>query len=203
MSDRRLASLGVLAAVVALVWLAPAAVAGQTQATKNAAANTYKAPRTPDGQPDLQGVWDNGTSTPLERPQKLAGKQTLTPEELERATIAAQRSRENRDRRDQQEGSVTDVGRAYNALWFPVPGKPIERTSLVTDPPDGRVPALTPAAIKRFAEYSASLGRFASAAEPAGRNDVEIEDGTEGGVDGRGTRADNPEDRRLSERCLV
>ena len=202
MSNRRLASLGVSAAVIALVSLAPAPVAGQTQATKNTA-NAYKAPRTPEGQPDLQGIWDNGTSTPLERPKKLAGKQALTPEELEKATISAQRSRENRDRRDQQEGSVTDVGRAYNALWFPVPGNPIDRTSLILDPPDGRVPALTPAAIKRFHEYSANLGRFASAADPAGRGDLEIEDGTEGGVDGRGTRADNPEDRRLSERCLV
>src|SRR5262249_13973820 len=92
--------------------------------------------------------------------------------------------------------------RAYNALWFPLPGDPIKRTSLIVDPPDGRVPPLTPEARKRFAGYASARGRFGGAASPEGR-DAEVEDGTEGGVDGRGTRADNLEDRQLSERCIT
>jgi hypothetical protein len=69
------------------------------------------------------------------------------------------------------------------------------------DPPDGRVPPLTAEAQNRFAAWAKSRGRFGTAATPEGREDVE--DGTEGGVDGRGTRADNPEDRQLGERCLT
>ena len=200
MSDRPLALLRTAVGALTVITLAGASAATQTVDTAN---KTYKAPRTPDGQPDLQGIWNNTVSTPLERPAAFAGKERLTPEELAQRTNQARRSRDNRDRRDQKDGSVTDVGRAYNAFWFPVPGDPIDRTSLILDPPDGTVPPLTPAALERFAEYSAKLGRFASAANPAGRNDLEVEDGTEGGVDGRGTRADNPEDRRLSERCLI
>ena len=201
MTCRRLASVVGLAAAVAVVWLLPTSVAGQVAATTAAAGSTYAVPRTAWGHPDLQGVWNNGVSTPLERPTALAGKATWTDEELLKATTRARGSRENRDRRDQKAGTVTDVGRAYNALWFPVPGDPIRRTSLVVDPPDGRVPPLTPEAEKRFAVHAARLGRFGSAALPSGRED--LEDGTEGGVDGRGTRGDNPEDRQLGERCVV
>ena len=198
MSHRRLALLAALAVVVAAVWLAPVSVAGQAAA---AAGSTYSAPRTPWGHPDLQGIWNNSVSTPLDRPLALAGKATWTDQELAANTTRARLSRENRDRRDQKPGTVTDVGRAYNALWFPVPGDPIRRTSLVTDPPDGRVPPVTAEAKQRFAAYSKSLGRFGGVADLEAREDVE--DGTQGGVDGRGTRGDNPEDRRLSERCLV
>lgn len=197
MSHRRLALPAALAVTVVVVWLAPVSVAGQAKATSPG--STYTAPRTPWGHPDLQGVWDNGVSTSLER--REGSKATLTDEELVVATRRARDSRENRDRRDQKPGTVTDVGRAYNALWFPVPGDPIRRTSLVVDPPDGRIPPVTAAAKQRFAAYSKSLGRFGNVAELEARQDVE--DGTQGGVDGRGTRGDNPEDRRLSERCLV
>jgi hypothetical protein len=198
MTHRRL--LTALAVTVTVVGRAPVSVAGQAKTTAPAGA-TYTVPRTPWGHPDLQGVWNNGVSTPLERPLALAGKATWTDQELADYTKRARLSRESRDRRDQKPGTVTDVGRAYNALWFPVPGDPIRRTSLIIDPPDGRVPLLTAEAQKRFAAYAANLGRLGSAASPAGRED--LEDGTEGGVDGRGTRGDNPEDRQLSERCIV
>lgn len=200
MTHRRLASTAALAVTVAVMWLAAVSVAGQAPTTAPAG-STYTAPRTPWGHPDLQGVWNNGVSTPLDRPLGLGGKATWTDEELADYTKRARLSRENRDRRDQKPGSVTDVNRAYNAFWFPVPGDPIRRTSLVIDPSDGRVPPLTPGAQKRFVAQAATLGRSGSAASPAGRED--LEDGTEGGVDGRGTRGDNAEDRRLSERCLV
>ena len=72
MSHRFLESMGVLAAGIAVVSLAPVAVAGQAAADP---------PRTPWGDPDLQGIWTGSTLTPLERPKELAGKQFLTEEE--------------------------------------------------------------------------------------------------------------------------
>ena len=186
--------------VIVVVCLAPSSVAGQSAST---------APQTPWGDPDLQGIWANDVSTPLERPGRFAGKEALTQEELARFTVERQQSRENRDRRDAEAGTVTDVGRAYNALWFPVPGNPIERTSLITDPPNGRVPPLTSQARERYAAFAQTKGLFGSAANPrgslwnGGRTDDTPEDGTEGGVDGRGSRADHPEDRRHSERCIM
>ena len=194
MSDRSLAG---LLAVIAVVWLVPSPVAGQ-----GAAPDTSSAPRTPWGDPDLQGIWANDVSTPLERPSRFAGKDVLTEEELSQLTVERQQSREDRDRRDQAPGTVTDVGRAYNAFWFPVPGNPISRTSLIVDPPDGRIPPVTPQALERFAAWSASKGRTASSASLSGRP-AGVVDGSEGGADGRGTRADGPEDRRPSERCIT
>ena len=201
MSDRSLAG---LLAVVAVVWLVSSPVAGQS-----AAPDTSSAPRTTWGDPDLQGIWANDVSTPLERPSRFAGKAELSEEELALFTEERQASREDRDRRDAEAGTVTDVGRAYNAHWFPVPGNPIERTSLITDPPNGRVPPLTSQARERFAAWAQTKGLFGSAANPrgslwnGGRTDDTPEDGTEGGVDGRGSRADDPEDRRFSERCIM
>ncbi len=222
MRHRLLALTSALAAVIAIAALAPGPSAsptllesfvgvaeasgqgGQTPsvATTTAGADTWTLPRTPWGDPDLQGIWNNTVSTPLERPSAYAGKAFLTDDELAKVTVQRRSSRENRDRRDQAPGTVTDVGRAYNAHWFPVPGDPLRRTSLIVDPPDGRVPPLKPEALERFAAWSRALGRSGSAALPEGRGEG-IEDGTEGGVDGRGTRADNPEDRRVSERCIT
>jgi hypothetical protein len=189
--------------VVGLV--APPAVAGQGAQTD---ANSFQ---TPWGHPDLQGIWANDTSTPLERPSAFAGQEVLTDEE--RAVFTEQRQRQsfgaNADRRDAAPGTVTDVGRAYNSFWFPVAGQAIARTSLIVDPPDGRVPPLTPQARERYTAWAEAKGLFGSAANPegslwnGGRTDSAPEDGTEGGVDGRGSRADHPEDRRLSERCII
>jgi hypothetical protein len=135
---------------------------------------TWTMPRTPDGQPDLQGIWNNATLTPMERPAQYAGKATLTEKE------AAEFEKEelgnvNADRRD---GSrVTDVNRAYNEFWRDR-GKitPDRRTSLIIDPPDGRVPPLTPAAQKRAADLAAQ---------------------------NQGHEFDGPENRSLAERCIA
>jgi hypothetical protein len=136
------------------------------------------APRTPDGQPDLQGVWTFSTITPLERPAEFAAKPFLTDEEakeLERRTM----ERSNRDNRDQN--PEADVGGAYNEFWWDrgvhvarVNGK--IRTSLIADPPDGKIPALTPDGQAR-ADARAEARRL----HPA----------------------DGPEDRSLAERCLL
>ena len=70
--------LGSAAFVLAFVFLGPTTVTAQT---RGAAAKRWTAPRTPDGQPDLQGIWTNATITPLERPKELAGKEFFTEQE--------------------------------------------------------------------------------------------------------------------------
>src|SRR5215469_12486269 len=107
------------------------------------AAQKYTAPRTPDGQPDLQGVWAMATLTPLERPAEFAGKTFLTEQEAaayERRTL----EQVNSDRRDG--GSDADLRRNYNEFWRDRGSKVVasRRTSLIVDPPDGRIPAFTP-----------------------------------------------------------
>ena len=101
-------------------------------------------PRTPWGDPDLQGQWNSQTSTPLERPRTgpLAGKETLTDEEaesVEEANLA----------RGDAPPAAGDPG-TYNSFWFDR-GKGLNRPSLILDPPDGRVPAYTPEAEQRLA----------------------------------------------------
>jgi hypothetical protein len=161
----------VLGVVAAAVGLASLPAAGQAASS---AAKAYSPPRTPDGQPDLQGIWNNATMTPLERPAELAGKEFFTPEEVaayERQML----QQSNADRRDG--GAEADVGRAYNEFWRDRGGVvPTRRTSLIVDPPDGRIPPLTAAAQQR------------NAARAAYR---------------KSHPADAPEDRPLAERCLL
>ena len=201
-------SLGSLPAVSLLTVVAMIGLVGPLPAIGQPSSSTTF--QTPWGEPDLQGIWANDVSTPLERPDRFGGKTELNQEELASYTVEQQASRENRDLRESDPGAVTDVGRAYNALWFPVPGNPIERTSLIVDPPNGRMPALTTQARERYAVWAEGMGLFNSGADPRGNlwnggwdPDMVALDGTEGGVDGRGSRADNPEDRRFGERCIM
>ena len=108
------------------------------------AAADWTAPRTPDGQPDLQGTWTNASITPFERPDELANKATLTPQE---AAELEKRAAANRVDRPPKPG---DVGN-YNQVWFDSGTKVLatRQTSLVVDPPDGRVPITAAAAAKR------------------------------------------------------
>ena len=106
-----------LASICALLSLLPAHAAAQTPSStaKARPAANWTPPRTPDGHPDLQGIWTTATLTPLERPPEFAGTPVLTQTEAaayERQLLQAG----NRDRRD---GSAeADVGRAYNEFWF-------------------------------------------------------------------------------------
>ena len=127
------------AVLVTAIALASSAIGQQKPAA------SWKAPRTADGQPDLQGIWTNATLTPLERPREFAGKPVLT--EQEAAAYEKRLLTEgDRDRRDG--GAQADIGRAYNEAWFDRGSKVVatRRTSLVVDPPDGHIPPLTPEA---------------------------------------------------------
>jgi hypothetical protein len=107
-----------------------------------------KAPRAADGRPDLQGTWDFAQLTPFERPGSFAGKQSLTDEEAEE--FAQQRIETgNKDKRDG--GAAADVERAYNDFWWDFGKRVAKQTSLVVDPPDGRVPPTTAEAQARAA----------------------------------------------------
>jgi hypothetical protein len=143
MRTRLLISLGIWSAVLASVALAPQPAAGQAKA---AAPKKWTQPKTPDGQPDLQGVWTNATITPFERPAALAGKAFLTDEE---AAALERQAAQRRASADETKPRPGDVGN-YNDFWFDSGTQVVStrQTSLVVDPPDGRVP-LRPEAEKR------------------------------------------------------
>ena len=154
-----------------------AASSGAVMAQRAAPAH----PRTPDGRPDLQGVWSFATLTPLERPRELADKAVLTAEEAA-AFERTQIERQNKDTRSTQ--ARQDVEGAYNNFWWDYGTKVIgtRRTSLIVDPPDGRMPPLTPEAQKRAT----------GPRRPPITERVVL-----------GAIVDGPEDLGLSERCIL
>ncbi len=177
MSGRTLMTPAVFAIVAALI-LAPAAVFGQ---------ESYAPARNEHGQPDLSGIWANNRATPLERPEQLSDKATLTDEELAELTRKIDEFRDAEqagdllgDRLIQQalgnaEFQDFDVVTGnYNAFWL-VERHLDSRTSLIIDPPNGRIPPLTDAASARAEER-----RAYGAEHPS----------------------DGPEDRTLGDRCL-
>jgi hypothetical protein len=172
---RCLSVLSVLVTVTAVGSLTPVPVAGQAQTAANpkttkASARTPKRwtlPRVPWGDPDLQGIWNHATLTPLERPSALAGKDILTDEE------AAEFERQTLQQRD------TSRSFTGGPEWWDSGTRVMKnnRTSLIVDPQNGRIPPLIPEAQKRAAvRAEASRGR--------------------GPVD-------SFEDRSLEERCIM
>ena len=156
MSDRFLAAVFTL---IAVALLAPLPAAGQT------AADSWTPPRTPDGQPDIQGIFTFRTITPLQRPEALTGKESLTAEEAA-AFEASENRRLNRDLFDPIKGAPS-AGYAprseggvlsYNEFWYErgVELTQDKRTSLIVDPPDGRIP-FTEEARARNVERRAKL----------------------------------------------
>src|SRR5262245_309199 len=155
-----------MSVVLFIAVLAVTPLAGQTKWTPA---------HTSDGQPDLQGVWGFATITPLERPAELAGKPFFTEKEAveyEKQVL----ERTNRDRRDGP--ADADVSRAYNDFWWDSGSKIVStrRTSLIIDPPDGKLPALTAAGQKKAADRAEARRLHGN---------------------------DGPENRPLQERCLV
>jgi hypothetical protein len=160
------------AAALIVFMLAPMFMVGQT---RTAPSKTWSVPRTPDNQPDLQGIWTNGTVTPLERPREFADKPFLTPAEAAAYEKQA-RDRNNGDRRDANPDADLAVG--YNDFWWDRGTRVVStrRTSLIVDPPDGKIPPLTPEAQKKA----------------AARADAR-----------RLHPADGPEDLSLTDRCIA
>jgi hypothetical protein len=164
-----------LAAFLTLASLA--AHAQPNPSTPRASAEKWAVPRTPDGQPDLQGTWTNATVTPFQRPPQLGSQQFFTAEGA--AAFEKQRVQQgNADLIEGERGASDLARRAYNNFWTDR-GTHVSKTmhtSLVVDPPDGKVPPFTPEAQKRFDALRAYL-----AIHPT----------------------DGPEDRLLTERCIL
>ncbi len=186
---------GLVAAVAGLLRQAPASSEG----------------RTPWGAPDLQGIWTAPYQTPLQRPPQFANKEFFTDEE--RTKLDEQRA--GIPRRDQrvERGSERDVAGAYNAVFQSV--RPTgKRTSLIVDPPDGRMPALTPEATKRAEAERAYRLALLQATDTCKNKDAACAGGTYGPPSprraemppfyniGRTNRNDGPEDRSMTERCM-
>ena len=186
--NRLVAMTGVLGIAIAL---------GQTP-------KPYSPPRMPDGHPNLQGTYDLATLTPLERPAGL--KAVFTKEEAAKLEAAAALQRQKGDQSIQGErpappkggdGSTGPAGGVggYNTGWLD-PGSAFtivdgqKRTSIIIDPPDGRVPPLKAAARQRVA---ALLERPTSDAQESNDPGLETAPGA----------YDDPERRPLGERCLL
>jgi hypothetical protein len=170
-----------------LIFLASVAAFGQS-APSATNENSWTVPRLGDGHPDLQGIWTNKTVTPLERPTALGNKAFFTEEEAKAFTHETL----ERNDKDQRGGGVRDVLHAYNAFWWDSGTKVLRnmRTSIITDPPDGRIPALT-------AQRQAQLQERALAVK------VRCErPGCEIANSGQLSPSDKPEDLDLMTRCI-
>jgi hypothetical protein len=193
MRHRYLASLGALVILLAVVSLAAVSMKGQnaapkgTPAPKTAAApktttapKPAAAPKTPWGEPDFQGTWFVMESVPLERSAANANKEFLTEDE-----VAAQDKQKSADpgRNARSANQVQDVSGAYNAVFNSVL-RTSRRTSMIIDPPDGKIPPLTAEAQQRQGRG----GRGGAAAGFAGPRG--------------GNPNDNPETTAQSPRCL-
>ena len=139
MRTRPFAAAGAVSALVVTVGLLGATRIGLSGQTADSRADASI--RTPWGEPDLQGIWTTEVDTPFERPERFGDREFLTPEE--QAELDQQRSGLISRNRRVERGTELDVAGAYNAVFLSF--KPTDRrTSLIVDPPNGRVPPQTP-----------------------------------------------------------
>ncbi len=189
MSNRYLVAAGALAAVFAVALAGAVPAAGQAQDDNN-----YMAPRTPWGDPDFQGSWENRSPVPLERPVEFGDRQFMTEEE------AAERANSRVGLPDGEEGSIADdlvsadiqrversnnidpnrpgqriSGAEYNAFWnAPVsPRLASRRTSQIVDPPNGRLPPYTREILEQWDAREAARAHRGEADSWADRNVME------------------------------
>ena len=153
----------------------------------------YRVPRTEWGQPDLQGVWNFSSDVPMQRPQRYGAQQFLTEEELEerRAQVAANRAAADAAAAqlvlDPEAPEATSNPGGYNDFWIEVAGLgDVVRTSHIIHPEDGRIPPAVEGAARQFGGLGPDI---------PGERPVRYVVG--------GISKDGPEDRGLSERCIV
>src|SRR5687768_913241 len=159
MKHRFLVAASALTALIAFVWISAMPVAGQAPSgpaasRTTATAKPYVPPKTPDGQPDLQGFWSSSTYVPLERPNNVT-KEFYTPEEAEEAMKRAAA----RDAEQTEPGTTADVHYDFTQFGLDRSQATIARnlrTSLIVDPPDGKMPPPTPEAVKRAQDNAAA-----------------------------------------------
>jgi hypothetical protein len=203
--DRFLSLLAVMAFAIAGAWLMPKPLLAQRAGAPRPAASRAQLPRTPDGHPDLQGMYDVAWMTPLERPS--GAKLVFTSEEASRLERQAADRRERAalpSRGDREapplggDGSVGAAGNVggYNNFWidsgsafFAINGE--KPTAIIVDPPDGRVPQLTAAA------------RARNASRLAGTPTSDQQETQDPGLETASGAYDDPERRPLGERCLL
>jgi hypothetical protein len=199
-------SVGALVLGVGALYLTPVAVSGQTAAV---------VPKTAWGAPDLQGIWNDPKDEPLERAEKYKNQEIFTAAqlaELDRARSSILR-REYRDKNGEGKATEQDVAGAYNAVFES--HRPTGKyTSIIIDPPDGRLPALTPAAAKRQAEMREFVLATLQNTEACKTQAPACQGGKYGPPSprrfdvppiynvGQLNRGDGPEDRAMGERCM-
>jgi hypothetical protein len=167
------------------------ALVGVGLGTALAQSASWTTPRTADGHPDLQGVWDFRTLTPLQRPASRADQAVLTEEEAAEIEARSAQSAIDADRPSEVRTEPLPVGApvgGYNNFWFDRGASVVDgnRTSLIVSPSDGRVPALQPG----VEMVELSLGEDIAGSRPVR-------------VRAAGIGADHWEDRGLAERCLL
>ena len=172
------------------------------------------APKTPWGEPDLQGIWTDEFDTALQRPPKYANQEFFT--EAQRAELDRERSALYGEERPAERGTELDVARAYNHAVFLSNKHVGTRTSLITDPPNGRIPPLAPAAQKMIAADREFRLALLQSTETCKSKSARCNGGTYDPTPSprradlspryntaRMNRYDRPEDAGLSERCLT
>ena len=216
MRTRLLKSIGVAAVIIgALVFLKPTEVAVADQASTPSVMAPTAAPvlKTLWGEPDLQGIWTDESETPLQRPAKYANQEFFT--EAQRAELDKKRAALlGRDRRVERETEL-DVAGAYNAVFLSLKHTGA-RTSLIVDPPDGRIPAKTPEAQKIAAADQEFRLALLQATETCRTKSVACNGGKYDAKTSplraelpsryntaRMNRHDGPEDGALPDRCLT
>jgi hypothetical protein len=215
MRDRILRSTTMVAIAAAAAGI-PASIT-PISAQAPAASVTAPAPaaalKTPWGEPDLQGIWTDETDTPLQRSPKFANQEYLT--EAQRSELDARRSALLRRDRRVERGTELDVAGAYNAL-FMTQKRTGARTSMIVDPPNGRIPPLTLQAQKVTAVDREFRLALLQATETCKNKSVACSGGKYDPTPSprlaelppryntaRMNRHDGPEDGALADRCLT
>jgi hypothetical protein len=193
--------------------LVAAAIGIVSVSVTRTSAQNAEVPRTPWGDPDLQGLWTDETDTPLQRSPRFGTQEFFT--EAERADLDEQRSAMmGRDQRAER-GTTADLAGAYNDAFTPKKRTGI-RTSRIVDPPNGRLPAQTPEAQKAAAAEREFRLTLLQATDVCKNNEAACRGGTydpkpSARYDDRAprfntatiNRYNNPEDASLAVRCLM